>query len=151
MPCQCSTRAMTSCPGTMGSFGGGGVRPSISSSSVWQTPQTETRSSNSLSLGSGIGRSTSSSGSSWSVREHVWRRIMAFIVSPLSDRRSTSHDSAETRRRATSAIFAFSRLERSCSSRNASGSGNPLLFISSPFACSTTLRSCNACSSDAAC
>ena len=60
---------------------GGGVRPSISSSSVWQTPQAETAMRISPSPGTGSGSSTGTSGAGFSAKRETPFRIIAFIGS----------------------------------------------------------------------
>ncbi len=65
--------------GTTGSLGGG-VRPSISSSSVWQTPQTETLSRTSPGPGMGTGSSTSRSGAEFSDKRPSRSRSIAFMA-----------------------------------------------------------------------
>jgi hypothetical protein len=73
-------RPTTLWPSTIGSLAGA-VLPSISSSSVWQTPQVETLIRVSPAPGTGTGNSTSSSGSLHASRETIFFGIMAFIGS----------------------------------------------------------------------
>src|SRR4030042_1932516 len=58
---------------------GGGVRPSISSSSVWQTPQARTAMRISPSPATGIGSSAATSGAGFSAKEETPLRIIAFM------------------------------------------------------------------------
>jgi hypothetical protein len=68
----------TWCPNTTGKRGGG-VRPSISSSSVWQTPQTDTLIKTSFGPGIGAGNSLGSKGCEFSWSWQSFGKIMAFI------------------------------------------------------------------------
>src|SRR5512135_1883522 len=69
---------MTWCPRTIGNFDGG-VLPSISSNSVWHTPQADTFTRISCSRGIGIGRSAGSKGNLVSGRLAILFSTMAFI------------------------------------------------------------------------
>ena len=65
-------------PGTIGK-NDGGVRPSISSSSVWHTPQANTRSKTSFSLGDGFSISEKRNGCELSSTLHISSRTIAFM------------------------------------------------------------------------
>jgi len=58
---------------------GGGIRPSISSSSVWQTLQADTLIRISLSAGRGSGMSCNTRGCRSFLRSHSWFNTIAFI------------------------------------------------------------------------
>ena len=100
------TRPTTWCPRMIGRWRGG-VLPSISSSSVWQTPQVCTLIKSSPSTGTGSARSAFRSGVARSRREPVASRSMGacrcFLASLSidcpTDRGTTTRIVAQTRRR----------------------------------------------------
>src|SRR5512143_329904 len=74
---------------------GGGVRPSISSSSVWQTPQVEMRRSTSSGPGSGTGSSVACSGGAVSVTGAIRVSIIARMGVPSLQLRAGTDVSQE--------------------------------------------------------